>query len=209
MHLGVLCVFVYFFPVFAFLLFSFVLWSHISSQRYFVFHGELLLILTCNIALECLIANSSSFWWKFFDAEQKRLVITTSNCWNYSEYNVKWNACRKMALSGFLKSGKVCFSDFGTPTFVMFRLIPGIFGHAKIMLRYLRTSNIISNGIGCNFMYRLFNIHSSYIQSYHFCLPAWVFTVHCLISTELPAVCSSREDGCSILYRERIDQSCP
>ena len=153
----------------------------------------------CIGCMECLIANLSSFWWKFLDAEQKRLVITTSNCWNYIEYNVKWNACRKMALSGFLKSGKVCFSDFGTRTFVMFRLIPGIFGHAKIMLRYFRTSNIISNVIGCNFMYRLFNIHSTYNQCHHFCLPAWVFTVHCLISIELPAVCSSREDGCSIL----------
>ena len=87
-----------------------------------------------------------------------------------------------MALSGFLKSGKVCFSDFGTPTFVMFRLIPGIFGHAKIMLRYFRTSNIISNVIGCNFMYRLFNIHLFYNQYHHFCLPALVFTVHCFIS---------------------------
>ena len=48
-------------------------------------------------------------------------------------------------------AGKVCFSDFGTHTFVIFRLIPGIFGHAKIMLRYFRTSNIISNVIGCNF----------------------------------------------------------
>ena len=57
-----------------------------------------------------------------------------------------------MALSGFLKLGKVCFSDFGTRTFVIFRLIPGIFGHAKIMLRYFRTSNIISNVIGCNFI---------------------------------------------------------
>ena len=104
-----------------------------------------------------------------------------------------------MALSGFLESGKVCFSDFGTHTFVMFRLIPGIFGHAKIMLRYFRTSNIISNVIGCNFMYRLFNIQSTYNQCHHFCLPAWVFTVHCLISIELPAVCSSCEDGCSIL----------
>ena len=111
-----------------------------------------------------------------------------------------------MALSGFLKSGKVCFSDFGTRTFVMFRLIPGIFGHAKIMLRYFRTSNIISNVIGCNFMYRLFNIHSTYNQCYHYCLPAIVYTVHCLISIELPAVCSLREDGCSILYRETIDQ---
>ena len=222
MHLGVLCVFVYFFPVFAFLLFSFVLWSHISSQRNFVFHGWWIIIdpsmQHCIGCMECLIANLSSFWWKFLDAEQKRLVITTSNCWNYIEYNVKWNACRKMALSGFLKSGKVCFSDFGTHTFVMFRLIPGIFGHAKIMLRYFRTSNIISNVIGCNFMYRLFNIHSTYNQCHHFCLPAWVFTVHCLISIELPAVCSSREDGCSILSlgrglvnlvsRERIGQSC-
>ena len=102
----------------------------------------------CIGCMECLIANLSSFWWKFLDAEQKRLVITTSNCWNYIEYNVKWNACRKMALSGFLKSGKVCFSDFGTRTFVMFRLIPGIFGHAKIMSRYFKTSNIISNVIG-------------------------------------------------------------
>ena len=63
-----------------------------------------------------------------------------------------------MALSGFLKSGKVCSSDFGKRTFVMFRLIPSIFGHAKIMLRYFKTSNIISNVIGCNFMYILFNI---------------------------------------------------
>ena len=30
--------------------------------------------------------------------------------------------------------------------------------------------------------------------------------MHCLISIVLPAVCSSREDGCSILYRERIGQ---
>ena len=50
-----LCICV-FFPVFAFLLFSFVLWSHISSQRNFVFHGELLLILPCNIALAALSA---------------------------------------------------------------------------------------------------------------------------------------------------------
>ena len=85
----------------------------------------------CIGCMECLIANLSSFWWKFLDAEQKRLVITTSNCWNYIEYNVKWNACRKMALSGFLKSGKVCFSDFGTRTFVMFRLILAFFDMPK------------------------------------------------------------------------------
>ena len=124
-----------------------------------------------------------------------------------------------MALSGFLKSGKVCFSDFGTRTFVMFRLIPGIFGHAKIMLSYFRTSNIISNVIGCNFMYSLFNIHSTFNHCHHFCLHSIVYTVHCLISIELPAVCSSREDGCSILSlgrglvnlasRERIGQSFP
>ena len=35
-----------------------------------------------------------------------------SCCWNYIEYNVKWNACRQMALSAFLKPCKVCFSDF-------------------------------------------------------------------------------------------------
>ena len=58
----------------------------------------------------------------------------------------------------------------------MFKLIPGIFGHAKIMLRYFRTSNIISNMIGCNFMYRLFNIHLTYNQCHHLSLPAWVFT---------------------------------
>ena len=56
-----------------------------------------------------------------------------------------------MALSGLLKSGKLCFSDFDTCSFVMFRLIPGIFGHAKIMLRYFKTSNIISNVIGSCF----------------------------------------------------------
>ena len=38
-----------------------------------------------------------------------------------------------MALSGSWRSGKVCFSDFCTHTFVMFRLIPGIFGHAQII----------------------------------------------------------------------------
>ena len=50
-------------------------------------------------------------------------------------------------------------------TFVMFRLIPGIFGHAKIMLRYFKTSNIISNVIECNFMYSLFNIPNNHTAS--------------------------------------------
>ena len=47
-------------------------------------------------------------------------------------------------------------------------------------------------------MYSLFNILLTYKQCYNFCLPARVFTVHCLISIELPTVCSSREDGCSM-----------
>ena len=29
-------------------------------------------------SIECLIANLSSFWWKFLDAEQKWMVMTTS-----------------------------------------------------------------------------------------------------------------------------------
>ena len=63
--------------------------------------------------------------------------------------------------------------------------------------------------IGCDFMYSLLNILYTYNQCYNFCLPAGVFTVYCLISIELPTVCSSREDGCSILCRERIGQSSP
>ena len=39
----------------------------------------------CIGSIECLIANLSSFWCKFLDAEQKGLVMTTSNCWNYIE----------------------------------------------------------------------------------------------------------------------------
>ena len=132
-----------------------------------------------------------------------------------------------MALSGFLKSSKVCFSDFGTRAFLMFGLFPGSFGHAKIMLRYFRTSNIISNVIGCNFNYRLFNIHSTYSQCHHFCLPTKVFTVHYLISIALPAVFRRVRMGAqsyllgddwsilslgrglvNLVSRERIGQSC-
>ena len=104
-----------------------------------------------------------------------------------------------MALSGFLKSGKVCFSDFGTRTFVMFRLIPGIFGHAKIMLRYFRTSNIISNVIGCNFMYRLFNIHQP---------TASVITFACLLESSL-CIASSALNYQLCVHRARMGaQSC-
>ena len=37
---------------------------------------------------------------------------------------------------------------------------------------------------------------NTYDQCYYFCLPARVFSVYCLISIELPTVCSSSEDGC-------------
>ena len=63
LHLGVLCVFVYF-ALYLHSCSTLALWSHISC------------------------------------------------CWNYIEYNVKWNVCRQMALSAFLKPCKLCFSDF-------------------------------------------------------------------------------------------------
>ena len=49
-------------------------------------------------------------------------------------------------------------------------------------------------------MYSLFNILYTYNQYYNFSLPAKVFTVYCLISVELPTVCSSCEDGCSFPF---------
>ena len=55
--------------------------------------------------------------------------------------------------------------------------------------------------------YSIFWTHTTSVTA--FCLPAGVFTVYCLISIELPTVCSSRDDGCSILSRESIGKSCP
>ena len=67
-------------------------------------------------------------------------------------------------------------------------------------------------------MYSLFNIHWIYNQCHYFCLPARIFTVYCLISIELPAVCSTREVDAqsspgrglvNLRSRERIGQSYP
>ena len=54
--------------------------------------------------------------------------------------------------------------------------------------------------------YSIFCTHTTSVTT--FCLSARVFTVYCLISIELPTVCSSREDGCSFLSRESIGKSC-
>ena len=114
-----------------------------------------------------------------------------------------------MALSGFLKSGKVCFSDFCTHTFVMFRLIPGIFGHAQIMLTYFLNIKYYFKADWMQFYVQLIHF-SAHIQPVLQLLPACrVITVYCLISIEFRTVCSSREDGCSILSRESIGKSCP
>ena len=126
-----------------------------------------------------------------------------------------------MVLLGFLKSGsnlKVCFSDFCTHTFVMFRLIPSIFGQAKSCWDIFKHQILFQRWLDAILCipYYIFCTHTTSVttfaclQEFSLCIASSALNyLLCVHRARMGAQSSAGRGLVNLRPRERIGQSYP